>query len=503
MKRGCSIGSGIGYYSRPASMPAPDLRNLCSCDAARLEDELIQLRESTKQALKTSWDEVENLHSENSRLKDTIKIIDAELSKAKRELAESKSREKDTNMKNEKLMQKLKSTKGSPLYKTIFTRGPSSDEVRKLPKQSQLGPVPTIDESSHCSISSDLDPISLLGTRTRRLGGGLTLKKSCSTPACSRPALASRGIRRNDSFPIVPGNDSSPRNDSFSLLKTLSVSGNSRLKKAHNNFVNSSSLCGGDLTLKKSCSTPACSTPARASRGIPKNDSFPRNDSFSLLKRVSGSGNSKDEDSTIVDRFTGGVVLHEKSSTYGGPVVSSTSRSAGGRGKSQNIMVSRHQLVYPKEHHRRGQKDGRKSEQILASRHQLRRPNSEVKMTKTTSSGSNLVRKTQNESMRSSYGSTGQTLKNLRNSSRSFTSASSTKSSSSGSILVQKTQNESMRSSYGSTGQILKNLKNSSRSFTSASSSTKRNVSFDKVSIREYPRCVGDNPSVTTGPPMS
>jgi len=457
MKRGCSIGSGIGYYSRPASMPAPDLRNLCSCDAARLEDELIQLRESTKQALKTSWDEVENLHSENSRLKDTIKIIDAELSKAKRELAESKSREKDTNMKNEKLMQKLKSTKGSPLYKTIFTRGPSSDEVRKLPKQSQLGPVPTIDESSHCSISSDLDPISLLGTRTRRLGGGLTLKKSCSTPACSRPALASRGIRRNDSFPIVPGNDSSPRNDSFSLLKTLSVSGNSRLKKAHNNFVNSS-LCGGDLTLKKSCSTPACSTPARASRGIPKNDSFPRNDSFSLLKRVSGSGNSKDEDSKIVDRFTGGVVLHEKSSTYGGPVVSSTSRSAGGRGKSQNIMVSRHQLVYPKEHHRRGQKDGRKSEQILASRHQLRRPNSEVKMTKTTSSGS---------------------------------------------ILVQKTQNESMRSSYGSTGQILKNLKNSSRSFTSASSSTKRNVSFDKVSIREYPRCVGDNPSVTTGPPMS
>ena len=425
-------------------MPAPDLRNLCSCDAARLEDELIQLRESTKQALKTSWDEVENLHSENSRLKDTIKIIDAELSKAKRELAESKSREKDTNMKNEKLMQKLKSTKGSPLYKTIFTRGPSSDEVRKLPKQSQLGPVPTIDESSHCSISSDLDPISLLGTRTRRLGGGLTLKKSCSTPACSRPALASRGIRRNDSFPIVPGNDSSPRNDSFSLLKTLSVSGNSRLKKAHNNFVNSS-LCGGDLTLKKSCSTPACSTPARASRGIPKNDSFPRNDSFSLLKRVSGSGNSKDEDSKIVDRFTGGVVLHEKSSTYGGPVVSSTSRSAGGRGKSQNIMVSRHQLVYPKEHHRRGQKDGRKSEQILASRHQLRRPNSEVKMTKTTSSGSNLVRKTQNESMRSSYGSTGQT----------------------------------------------------------ASSSTKRNVSFDKVSIREYPRCVGDNPSVTTGPPMS
>ena len=240
-------------------------------------------------------------------------------------------------------------------------------------------------------------------------------------------------------------------------------------------------------------------------------------------------------------------MIHENSSTYGGPVVSSTSRSAGGRGKSQNIMISRHQLVRPKEHHLRGQKDGSKSEKILASRHQLRRPNSEIKLTKSCSV-SNLVRTTQNESiMRSSYGSTGQTLKNLRNSSRSLTSASSSMNSinevkrtesSSRSILVRKTQNESMRSSYGSNGQSLKNLRNSSRSFTSASSSMttnngvkmtksisgsilvrktqnesmrssygsagqilkrsftsasssmKRNVSFDKVSIREYPRCV-------------
>ena len=255
-------------------------------------------------------------------------------------------------------------------------------------------------------------------------------------------------------------------------------------------------------------------------------------------------------------------MLHEKSSTYGGPVVSSASRSAD-QGKPQKIMISRHQLlVRPKEeHHRRaGQKDGRKSEKILVSRHQLRRPNNEVKRTN-SSSESILVRKIQNKSMRSSYGSTGQSLKNLRNSTRSITSASSSmnsnnevkmsKSSSESSILVRKTQNKSMRSAYGSTGQSLKNLRNSSRSFTSASSSMnsinevkrtesssrsilvrktqnesmrssygsagqilkrsftsasssmKRNVSFDKVSIREYPRCVGDNPSVTTGPPIS
>jgi hypothetical protein len=177
---------------------------------------------------------VENLQSENSRLKDTIKTIEAELSKAKRELEETKSREKDTNMKNEKLMQKLKSTKGSPLYKTIFTRRPS-DEERKRPKQSQVGPVPTIDESSHYSISSDLDPISLLETRTktRRRGGGLTLKKSCSSPA-----LASLGIPT--------------RNDSVSLLKRLSVSGNSRLKKTHNSFINRSLHAMGRSTSSSS-----------------------------------------------------------------------------------------------------------------------------------------------------------------------------------------------------------------------------------------------------------
>lgn len=66
-----------------------------------------------------------------------------------------------------------------------------------------------------------------------------------------------------------------------------------------------------------------------------------------------------------------------------------------------------------------------------------------------------------------------------------------------GSILVLKTQNESMRSSYGSM-----NFDHVSTSLPRSSAST-TNVSFDKVSIREYPRCVGDNPSVKTGPPLS
>jgi len=71
----------------------------------------------------------------------------------------------------------------------------------------------------------------------------------------------------------------------------------------------------------------------------------------------------------------------------------------------------------------------------------------------------------------------------------------------SSSILKCKSQSESIRSSYRPI-ESLNHLRSSSQSVTSISSTTS-NVSFDRVSIREFPRCVGDNPSVKAGPPMS
>jgi len=70
----------------------------------------------------------------------------------------------------------------------------------------------------------------------------------------------------------------------------------------------------------------------------------------------------------------------------------------------------------------------------------------------------------------------------------------------SSSILKCKSQSESIRSSYRPI-ESLNHLRSSSQSVTSISSTTS-NVSFDRVSIREFPRCVGDNPSVKAGPPM-
>ncbi len=65
-------------------------------------------------------------------------------------------------------------------------------------------------------------------------------------------------------------------------------------------------------------------------------------------------------------------------------------------------------------------------------------------------------------------------------------------------IMIVKTQRDSLRRSYGS----LNSLARSSSSFQSLRS-TNSNVSFQNVSVREYPRCVGDNPSVSSGPPLT
>ena len=73
----------------------------------------------------------------------------------------------------------------------------------------------------------------------------------------------------------------------------------------------------------------------------------------------------------------------------------------------------------------------------------------------------------------------------------------SSKQSRSSGILKCKSQQESLKVLYKSAGSM-------SRSFSSVGkmNTGSSNVSFDTVQIREYPRCVGDNPSVKAGPPM-
>ena len=142
MKRTTSSQS-IGYYgnnSKINNVLSPDMKNLCSCDAARLEDELVQLRESTKKALKSSWDEVELIQkinlsqaNENTILKTEIAKLTKELShtreKLTKELSHARDREKDLVRRNDKLVSNLEASRNTPFYKTVFASRRKSTDV--------------------------------------------------------------------------------------------------------------------------------------------------------------------------------------------------------------------------------------------------------------------------------------------------------------------------------------------------------------------------------------
>ena len=138
--------SNIGYSymnRRPKSSISNHSRiSLCSCDAARLEDELIHLRESTKQALKTSWDEVESLQNKNSIHKENIARLREDLENIKKELIESKKREKEEMDRNEKLTEKIKAMKKVPFYRSIHL-------LRRLSEPTSSNKEKTLNKTVH------------------------------------------------------------------------------------------------------------------------------------------------------------------------------------------------------------------------------------------------------------------------------------------------------------------------------------------------------------------
>ncbi|GFH54148.1 predicted protein [Chaetoceros tenuissimus] len=87
----------------------------CICGgASHLEEELGKLRESTRIALQTSWNEVEELQQKNTELQDEIVIL-------KQELEESRQREKDSLKKTEQLSQNSSRQRASYGSRSEFT----------------------------------------------------------------------------------------------------------------------------------------------------------------------------------------------------------------------------------------------------------------------------------------------------------------------------------------------------------------------------------------------
>mmetsp|Transcript_47 Transcript_47/g.104 ORF Transcript_47/g.104 Transcript_47/m.104 type:complete len:356 (+) Transcript_47:226-1293(+) len=158
----------------------------------------------------------------------------------------------------------------------------------------------------------------------------------------------------------------------------------------------------------------------------------------------------------------------------------------------------------------------KKNERVYLSRHQLVRtktgstkntpgalapsstPVRNIAMTGKPKSSSILLVRTQNDSLRSSYGST-EHLRS-RQMRRGSTSNSFLRHSASSTTSMQK--NQTFEATLRQNQHTRRIAASASSLSLSGSLSSFTNVSFDKVCVREYNRCVGDNvPS--KGPPIS
>lgn len=108
MKKTNSTASLIGYsYSNKISKRISTFNVPCSCDASQLQVELDTLRETTKEALQLSWDEVEALQNKLSSHAKLVRKLKRELELTKEELDKSRRREFDCNSRNSQMEAKL------------------------------------------------------------------------------------------------------------------------------------------------------------------------------------------------------------------------------------------------------------------------------------------------------------------------------------------------------------------------------------------------------------
>jgi hypothetical protein len=96
----------LGYsYSNTQHTSSP-IAVLCSCDAAKYQAELIDLRESTKAAIQKSWAEVEAMQTQCSKYTERIHELEAQFKKCEEEkmvaLSRASKMEKDLHIQRRK-----------------------------------------------------------------------------------------------------------------------------------------------------------------------------------------------------------------------------------------------------------------------------------------------------------------------------------------------------------------------------------------------------------------
>lgn len=126
----------------------------CTCDAARLQEELDCLRGSTRSALQQSWDEVETLNKKCSTQDDEILYL-------KEKLASSMKREGKIEKKLEKSIKDLKTLKKKNEKQAQSERERSNRAPKPIPRATSsgvLGGLLKLDFSTHSVPAHTLSP---------------------------------------------------------------------------------------------------------------------------------------------------------------------------------------------------------------------------------------------------------------------------------------------------------------------------------------------------------
>lgn len=239
MRRSVSSSVSLGYArsrtdnkNETWNVLPVELRSLCNCNASKLSDELVQLKEVSKRGLDIAKQETRDLKYQSESNEDRILSLQQEIEKVKKEIEQSKQREVSAKKKNNKLAtkyrhmqdaEKEKREKLNTLKLNILMEEEEGKERQGLPRNEVMKR-----RSSLSYASSALDAIrsrrhSLSQANLKSLEKQLCTK-SCDqhlnsigtdrTTVCTSPS-GSRTVPEQNHLPLRASSESFSRNNSY------------------------------------------------------------------------------------------------------------------------------------------------------------------------------------------------------------------------------------------------------------------------------------------------
>ncbi|GFH44783.1 predicted protein [Chaetoceros tenuissimus] len=242
MRRSVSSSVSLGYarsrvdnQNETWNVLPIELRSLCNCNASKLSDELVQLKEVSKRGLDNAKQETRDLKYQSECNGQRILSLQQEIEKVKKELEQSKQREVSAKKKNNKLatkykhmqdVEKEKQEKINALKLHMLSEEEEGNESQDL---TSLPPTKVVKRRSSLSYaSSALDAIrsrrhSLSQANLKLLDTELCMKSheqhlnsiGTDRTTVSTSPFGSGTVRDDNHFPLRASSESFSRNNSY------------------------------------------------------------------------------------------------------------------------------------------------------------------------------------------------------------------------------------------------------------------------------------------------